>query len=151
MVKVDSGWAGDLRARGIRIHHPRIGKQYCQGKPGIRILLLSLAVFLLGTALPVFAALICGWIITSEIACDRSFSNKNAKLLKAISFLAAGDAIYFFLGNIVFLSLDMNHPGIVLASLFAVFIGAAIAVAAAVLSHLVYKAAQIQAENEGTI
>ena len=45
----------------------------------------------------------------------------------------------------------MNHPGIVLASLFAVFIGAAIAVAAAALSHLVYKAAQIQTENEGTI
>ena len=151
MLKADSGWAGDLQARGIRVHHPRIGKQYCQGKPGIRILLLSLAFFLLGTALPVFAALICGWIITSEIACDRSFSNKNAKLLKAISFLAAGDAIYFFLGNIVFLSLDMNHPGIVLASLFAVFIGAAIAVAAAALSHLVYKAAQIQTENEGTI
>ena len=46
MLKSDSGWAGDLQTRGIRVHHPRIGKQYCQGKPGIRILLLSLAVVL---------------------------------------------------------------------------------------------------------
>lgn len=130
---------------------PVLGNNIARANPEFAYCYSPWLFFLLGTALPVFAALVCGWTITSEIACDRSFSNKNAKLLKVISFLAAGDAVYFFLGNIVFLSLDMNHPGIVLASLFVVFAGAAIAVAAATLSHLVYKAAQIQAENEGTI
>ena len=45
----------------------------------------------------------------------------------------------------------MSHPSIFLFSCFVVFIGIAIAVAAACLSHLVRKAAVLRAENELTI
>ena len=103
------------------------------------------------TALPVYAALAFGWIIAVNIGKDRSFSVENARLLKCISGLAAGDAAFFFLGNILYLFLDWSHPGVTLLSLIVVFVGVAISVAAAALSHLVMKAALLQEQEELTI
>lgn len=108
-------------------------------------------IFILITAIPCFAALYFAWRISDNIGEDRSFSYENSKFLKYISILAAGDAGFFFAGNIVFLFLNMNHPGIVLFSQLIVFVGIAISVAAAALSHLVMKAACLQEENDLTI
>ena len=85
---------------------------------------------------------------TANIGKDRSFSIENARLLKWISGLAAGDAAFFFLGNLLYLLLGWSHPGVMLLSLVAVFVGVAISVAAAALSHLVMKAALQQEERE---
>ncbi|MBR3475517.1 MAG: DUF2975 domain-containing protein [Oscillospiraceae bacterium] len=103
------------------------------------------------TALPIYAALAFGWIIAVNIGKDRSFSVENARLLKWISGLAAGDAAFFFIGNILYLFLDWSHPGVTLMSLIVVFVGVAISVAAAALSHLVMKAALLQEQQELTI
>ena len=92
-----------------------------------------------------------GWMIAGNIGRDRSFCMDNAKYLKWISWLAAGDAIYFFAGNVVMLFANMNHPGVIIISLFVIFAGVAIAVAAAALSHLVKKAAVLQEESDLTI
>ena len=108
-------------------------------------------IFLWLTAIPCFAALICGLKIAAEIGADRSFSYKNAKLLKSISLCAATDSAFFFLGNLAFLALNLSHPSVALISCLIVFAGVAVAVAAAVLSHLVEKAARINEENELTI
>ena len=103
------------------------------------------------TVLPIYAALAFGWIIAVNIGKDRSFSVENARLLKWISGLAAGDAAFFFIGNILYLFLDWSHPGVTLMSLIVVFVGVAISVAAAALSHLVMKAALLQEQQELTI
>ena len=103
------------------------------------------------TAIPCFASLVPGWSLAAEVGRDNSFSMKNARSLRAIAFLAAADAVFFFAGNIVFLLLDLSHPSIFLFSCFIVFIGIAIAVASACLSHLVRKAAVLREENELTI
>ncbi len=108
-------------------------------------------IFLWGTGIPCYAALFFGWKIAANIGNDRSFSMENAKLLKWISWLAEGDAIYFFIGNIALWFAGMNHPGVVLAMFLVVFAGVAIAVAAAALSHLVKKAAVLQEESDLTI
>ena len=108
-------------------------------------------VFLWLTGIPCYIALYFGWKIASNIGLDQSFTDDNATLLKWISWLAAGDAGYFFIGNIVLLLMNMNHPGIILLSLLVVFAGVAISVAAAALSHLVQKAALLQEENDLTI
>ena len=47
--------------------------------------------------------------------------------------------------------LNMNHPGILLLSWLFVFAGVAVAVAAAVLSHLIKKAAALQEQSDWTI
>ena len=65
--------------------------------------------------------------------------------------LAAGDSIFFFVMNIIYMFLGMNHPGIVLASLIVTFIGVAVTVAAAALSHLVIKASKLQEDSDLTI
>jgi hypothetical protein len=107
--------------------------------------------FIWATGIPCYVALVLAWKIAANIGADRSFSPANAGLLKWISRLAVGDAAFFFVGNIVLWLLNMNHPGIVLFSLLVVFAGVAIAVASAVLSHLVEKAAELQEQSDGTI
>jgi hypothetical protein len=101
--------------------------------------------------IPCYIALVLGWMIAVNIGKDRSFSLANAHYLSLISVLAAIDSALFFTVNIVFLLLNMNHPGIVLLSLIVVFIGVAISVAAAALSHLVMKAAELQEQSDLTI
>ena len=108
-------------------------------------------IFLWATGVPCYAALVIGWRIAVNIGKDRSFSEDNARHLKRIALLAAGDAVFFFIGNIVLLFANMGHPGVVLGSLLVVFAGVAVSVAAAALSHLVLKAALLQEQSDLTI
>lgn len=108
-------------------------------------------VFLWASGIPCFAVLVLSWKIAANIGLDKSFSTDNAKLLKWISELSAADAAFFFVGNVVLLLLNMSHPSVVLASFVVVFIGVAVAVASAVLSHLVKKAAVLQEQSDLTI
>lgn len=108
-------------------------------------------IFIWVSGIPCYAVLVLGWRIAVNIGRDASFSLENARCLQNIARLAALDAAYVFLGSIVLLFLNMSHPGVVLLSLLVVFAGAAVAVAAAALSHLVRKAALMQEENDLTI
>ena len=103
------------------------------------------------TGIPCYSVLVLAWKIAVNIQNDNSFSMDNARLMKWIAGMALGDVTFFFIGNVVFLFLNMNHPGIVLASLLIVFIGVAVAVAAAALSHLIAKAATLQEQTDLTI
>jgi hypothetical protein len=103
------------------------------------------------SGIPCFLVLFFSWKIATNIGKDLSFSESNAKLLQWISAMSAGDAAFFFLGNMVLLCLDMSHPSVVLASFVVVFAGVAVAVASAVLSHLVKKAAVLQDQSDWTI
>ena len=108
-------------------------------------------IFLWATGVPCYIALVIGWKIAANIGLDRSFSEDNARHLKRISLLAAGDTVFFFVGNIVLLFANMSHPGVVLGSFLVVFAGVAVSVAAAALSHLVLKAALLQEQSDLTI
>jgi len=108
-------------------------------------------IFLWVSGIPCYTVLALGWKIASNIGKDQSFSNENARYLKWISWLAEGDGIFFFLGNVVFLFTNMSHPGIALFSLLVVFAGIAVAVTSAALSHLVQKAAVLQEQSDLTI
>ena len=108
-------------------------------------------IFLWASGIPCYAVLIFGWKIAANIGRDQSFTNENAGYLKWISWLAAGDGIFFFAGNIALLLADKSHPGVALFSLLVIFAGVAVAVAAAALSHLVKKAAALQEQSDLTI
>ena len=130
---------------------PEFGKSIVNGAPEFSGWYWPWLIFLWCTGLPCYTALFFGWKIAVNIGNDRSFTMENAKLLKWISWLAEGDALFFFIGNIILGLLGMNHPGVILASMLVVFAGVAIAVAAAALSHLVKKAAALQEESDLTI
>lgn len=108
-------------------------------------------IFLWITAVPCFIILVLAWKIAANIGEDRSFSAENAGLLRNIAVLIVGDILFFFLGNAVFTFLSMNHPGILLISLLICAIGIAVAIAAACLSHLVRKAADLQEQSDLTV
>ena len=108
-------------------------------------------IFLWATGVPCYIALFIGWRIAANIGRDRSFSEDNALHLKRIALLAAGDTVFFFVGNIALLFANMSHPGVVLGSFLVVFAGVAVSVAAAALSHLVLKAALLQEQSDLTI
>ena len=107
--------------------------------------------FLLASGLPCYAALLFGWKIASNIGADKSFTNDNARYLKWISWLAAGDSVFFFGGNVILMLANMSHPSVALLSLLVVFAGVAATVASAALSHLVQKAAVLQEQSDLTI
>ena len=130
---------------------PEIGRTIVSGAPEFAGWYRPWLAFLWLTAIPCFAALVFGWKIAGNIGADQSFSRENARLLKWIAWMAAGDAAFFFVGNLIMLLLNMNHPGVALASLLVVFAGAAVAVAAGCLSHLVGKAAALQEQSDLTI
>ena len=108
-------------------------------------------VFIWLTGVPCYAVLVLAWKVAANIGRDYSFSMDNSRLMKWIAGMALGDVTFFFVGNVVFLFLNMNHPGIVMASMLVVFIGVAVAVAAIVLSHLIAKAAVLKEQTDLTI
>ncbi len=131
---------------------PMIGKQIIAiEKGGYQHCYYPWLFFIWATGIPCFAALVYAWKIARNIGEDRSFSMENAKYLQRISMLAAADAAFFFVGNVVLLFMNMNHPGIVLFSTLIVFAGVIVSVAAAALSHLVEKAAELQLQSDLTI
>ena len=89
--------------------------------------------------------------IADNIGKDLSFTNENAKLLKWISTLAMIDSTYLMIGNIVLIIIDaMNVMSFIILFMF-VFLGVAISIVAAALSHLVTKAALLQSQSDLTI
>ena len=130
---------------------PSFGDSLCSQYPEFAGRYWPWLIFIWVSGIPCYAVLVLGWRIAANIGRDASFSLENARFLRSIAVLAALDAAYVFLGNLAMLFLDMSHPGVVLLSLLVVFAGAAVAVAAGALSHLVRKAALLQEENDLTI
>ena len=108
-------------------------------------------IFLWILSVPCYMALWMAWKIFTDIEKDRAFTMENEKRMGNVSFLAAADAVLLVVGNAVYLILHMNHPGVLLASFFIALVGIAIAIAAAMLSHLIRKAARLQDESDWTI
>ncbi len=130
---------------------PSFGKMLLSEYPEFAYCYLPWMILIWVTGVPCYAVLAFGWRIARNVGMDRSFSLENAKLLKRIAVLAAADTGFFFVMNIVYLLLDMNHPGIVLMSLIVLVIGIAISAVSAALSHLVRKAADLEEQSDLTI
>ena len=105
-------------------------------------------VFMLVLAVPCYAVLVCIWKMSDEIKKDNSFSLENAKLLKYIALLAGLDSALLLVGNLAFMLTRHSVPTLALASAILCFVGLAMSVGAACLSHLVHKAALSQDDGD---
>lgn len=130
---------------------PFMGQNIAERVPELAHFYWPWLIFLWCTAIPCYLSAYWGWKITAEIRRDNSFSHENAAYLRRIMLALLLDAGFFFLGNLVFLFLNMNHFGVVLISMLVCFLAISVAVVAAVLSHLVEKAARMREENESFI
>ncbi len=130
---------------------PFIGLDFAHNYPEYAYCFAPWLVFLLITAIPCYSVLVLAWKIATSISKDSAFTDKNSVRLKNVSILSLLTSAYMFLGNVIFLVLNMNHPSIFLAICLLVFVGVAISVASAVLSYLVKKAAKLQEDSDLTI
>ncbi len=130
---------------------PGFGKAVVQANPEFSYCYVPWLVLLWLVSLPCFVALVLAWKVAENIGKDRPFLPDNGRFLKWISRLAAADAVFFFFMNILYLFLNMNHPGIVLGSLLIAFAGTAVSVVCAVLAQMVEKAAVLQEQSDWTI
>lgn len=103
------------------------------------------------SGIPCFIAMLLGYRISANIGNNRSFTKENANLLTKISNLAAIDTIYVFIGTLLLLFLVSADPMVIMLSFVVIFAGLAVSVAAAALSHLVLKAADLQDQSDLTI
>ena len=109
------------------------------------------------------------WNIFTQIGKNNSFCLENARRLRRISFCALTDTVLdvvlliygvahrfrfvsqFAPDDVIMAALDDDMFLAVVKFLFVAFIGVAVTVAAAALSHLTLKAANLQDENDLTI
>lgn len=130
---------------------PFWGREVIEGNLKLEQGFLPWLILLWIASLPCFGVLILGWKVAGEIGADQSFSEKNARYLKYVSILALTTSAFVFLGNLLYFILGFSRLGILFLSCIAAFVGVAVSVACALISHLVYKAARMQEENELTI
>ena len=130
---------------------PFYGRSLLDAYPEFMYAFWPWLIFLWLTGIPCYIVLIYGWKIAASIGKDKSFSLENADRLTKISYLAAGDTAFFVVGNIVFCVLNLNPIWILLMSMLIAFVGIAIDIIAAALSHLVMKAADLQEQSDLTI
>lgn len=130
---------------------PFIGSDFAESYPEFSYCFVPWLLFVDLMAVPCYCVLGFAWKIAKSISVERAFSIQNSKRLKNVSILALITSFYFFVGNIVFLLLGMNHFAILILSCICVFIGVSISVASAVLSYLVNKASDLQEQSDLTI
>ena len=130
---------------------PDLGRTLAEQNPEFDYCFWPWLIFIWVTGLPIAAAMMFAWRITSNIGRGRSFSHDNARYLKYVAYLAIADGAYYFLGNVVFAALSMSQPGFMLAGIIITFGCIAFAQVCMVLSHLVKKAADLEEESELTI
>lgn len=130
---------------------PFVGFDLANTYPEYSHCLIPWLIFIFLMAVPCYAVLTFAWKIAASIAKNDIFTTANSIRLKNVAILALCTSIYLFVGNVVFLLLNMNHFSVLLGSMLVAFIGICITAASAVLSHLVQKAAALQEENDLTI
>ncbi len=103
------------------------------------------------TAIPCYLSLWKFWGICTRIGRDSSFCPENASALKAISKFFIADCIIYIIVTIAAFIYGILQPGILLFIIVILFIGFALAILTAALSHLVLKASDLKQENDLTI
>jgi Protein of unknown function (DUF3036). len=130
---------------------PNIGRAFVEEIPEMKNMFWPCLLYVWVTVIPVLIALVLGWFIFSEIGADNSFCAANARRLKYICYLAVFDTLLYIASAFILAALNYLHPGVLVIIMCVVFMGVAMSVAAAALSHLTKKAADLKSENELTI
>ncbi len=121
------------------------------GYSGTQLLWKFFVAFIWITTIPCYLALWKFWGICTRIGKDCSFCQENAMALKAISRYFITDCLLYIIATIAAFLSGLLFPEILLIVMVILFIGFALAILTAALSHLVLKASDLKQENDLTI
>lgn len=130
---------------------PILAEEMKQGYPEAAFLYWPGLIYGYVIAAGCYAILYQFWTVCREIGRDNSFSKENAAAFKKISRLAVALAGVWSAGFAGLIIIGYVQPAIMLFIIFAVFLSFVVAICAAALSHLVWKAYELRQENELTI
>jgi hypothetical protein len=130
---------------------PAIVNDFGMVFPEFKRLVLPSLIGIWASGVPCYVSLALFWGICTRIGRDRSFCAENARGLQWIGKLAIFDAVLCLAVTVLLVANGAINPGIYIIAFTIMFAGAAVALAALALSHLVLKAAQLKDENDLTI
>lgn len=130
---------------------PMLGLNFALVNPDLKWLFWPCLIFIWISAIPFYWILVIGWRLCSAIERDDFFSDYSARCFKHISLLALIECPLYLAGMIALFAIQLLHPSIFMGMGLVVFIGLAIALIAAALSHLIQKAADMKKENDLTV
>ncbi|MDR0889975.1 MAG: DUF2975 domain-containing protein [Oscillospiraceae bacterium] len=93
------------------------------------------------TALPCLGVLALEWKVAGAISRNETFTLRVAKWMKTAAMLIFVSVGIFFIGNLLFLCMNLTHPWILIASLLVDMVGVALAGIAASIGKYVEKKA----------
>ena len=112
---------------------------------GSEVIMWCQLIFYWVSAIPCFIILGLAWRVSASFK-GELFTLKNANCFKISSILLLTDAIYFFIGNALFMFMGYNPFAILFFLLTVTALAVALALGAA--GYYVVKAAEIREENE---
>ena len=133
------------------LYVPAVADECRTSYPELASLYLPALIFIELTAAPVLAAFVLSWFIARDIGRDQSFTRVNARRMKAISFLALADVVYFLIGICVLWGFGAASGPMLILVMLICSAGVIAAVCAGALSHLILKAAIMREEQDLTV
>ena len=131
---------------------PGFGKMFVRDyEPMMSQLYRPWTILIWVSSIPFFGSLIPAWLVASHIGRGNAFSYSNSKNVRIISWMAFCAGMIFFSGNLIYCFWGWNHPGVALMSLIPEGLCLAISGACAVLSKLIWQAAELKEQNDLTI
>lgn len=130
---------------------PQLVSDFGEMFPEFKHLVLPSLIGIWASGVPCYISLVLFWRICTRIGQDRSFCTENAKSLQYIGLLAIFDSLLCLAVTVLLVVNGAINPGTYIIAFTIMFAGAAVAVAAMALSHLVMKAALLKDENDLTI
>jgi len=130
---------------------PALGREAVAQNPELGYLFWPCLIFFWITFVPYYMVLCACWGIASEIAADRSFSEKNAHALKIISRLFLSESVLYFAGIVALFAVDIMHISLLLFAMLVIFCGATLALVSVLASRLVLKAWEMKQDQDLTI
>lgn len=130
---------------------PAIGERALEKLPELAEMYWIYLIWIWVAFLPVFACLWLFWRVCARIGNEDAFCAANAKALRLIGYLAAGDTV-FCLAVTLFLWLSNRmHPSLLIVMAVVLFAGIAVALCALLLARLVEKAAALKLDSDLTV
>jgi hypothetical protein len=108
-------------------------------------------VFVWAASMPLFAIMSYVWKVSGAIGREEVFTRQVARWIKTSSILLFSDVAFFFCGNLALLIAGKSYAIILAGTLLLDVLGIFLALAAAVLSRYIVKAAALQEESDATI